>query len=241
MDILRFENVSRAFTQTDHKVDVLRHVGFAVADGEFAAIMGPSGSGKSTLLNLAAGLLLPDTGTIEVCGASVSTMDDDARTRFRRRNIGMIFQDYNLIPTLTAEENIILPLLLDGRKAEKSLLEELLGQFELGGRRHHYPHELSGGERQRVAIARALIIRPQLILADEPTGSLDMITGKKFCDLLENLHRTSGTAILLVSHDPMVAAHASSVSVLADGSIQSRFASDGDPADISHHYLSSMP
>lgn len=240
MTILEFNDVSRTFTQTGIPVPVLQNVNFSVAQNEFAAVMGPSGSGKSTLLNLAAGLLVPDSGEIYICGECLSAMNDDKRTVFRRRNLGIIFQDYNLIPTLTAEENIVLPVLLDGLRPDTAYLNELLERFGLNPRRKHYPHELSGGERQRVAIARALIIRPKLILADEPTGSLDILTGKKFCELLDAIHKTSGTSILLVSHDPVVSAHADSVSILAGGGIRTRFRSDGNPADISEHYISSI-
>jgi len=167
-------------------------------------------------------------------------MDDDTRTVFRRRHIGVIFQDYNLIPTLTVEANILLPLLLDKAPADRTHLDELLARFDLAPRRTHYPHQLSGGERQRVAIARALAVRPDLILADEPTGNLDILSGQNFCDVLSSIHTAYGATILLVSHDPVVASRASRVSILLDGRIHSQFASQGTPSDISQIYIASV-
>ena len=234
--MLSFSHVSKSFGSTT----VLRNVDFTLSQGEFAAIMGPSGSGKSTLLNLAAGLLLPDSGEISVAGKSFAGIDDDARTIFRRRNIGVIFQDFNLIPTLTAEENLILPFKLDNAPVDRAHITELLTRFDLSPRRGHYPHQLSGGERQRVAIARALVMRPGLILADEPTGNLDILSGKKFCEVLAQIRDSYNTSILLVSHDPVVASHASRVSILLDGAIHDRFDAHGDPSEISKRYLASI-
>ena len=236
MNILELHSVSKSFGETR----VLHEVNFTLAKGEFGAIMGPSGSGKSTLLNLTAGLLLPDSGEIRVDGKLLSAMDDDARTIFRRRNIGLIFQDFNLIPTLTAEENILLPLLLDKASVDRTHLDELLARFDITARRAHYPHQLSGGERQRVAIARALIVQPRIILADEPTGNLDILSGQKFCDVLAEIHAAYNTSILLVSHDPVVASRASSVSILLNGLIHAHFTAQGDPSEISKHYLASL-
>ncbi|MCL1857500.1 MAG: ABC transporter ATP-binding protein, partial [Kiritimatiellaeota bacterium] len=223
MNILELNAVCKSFTQSDSPVDVLRGIDFTLAKGEFAAIMGPSGSGKSTLLGLMAGLLLPDSGEITVDGKRLSAMDDDARTVFRRRHIGVIFQDYNLIPTLTAEENILLPLHLDKATLDRARLDDLLARLDLTDRRAHYPHQLSGGERQRVAIARALAVRPALILADEPTGNLDILSGQRFCDMLASLHAAYGASILLVSHDAAVAARAARVAILIDGAIRDTF------------------
>ncbi|MCL1887784.1 MAG: ABC transporter ATP-binding protein [Kiritimatiellaeota bacterium] len=233
MNILELQSVQKSFGETG----VLRGVDFTLAEGEFAAIMGPSGSGKSTLLHLAAGLLLPDGGEIRVNGAPLSGMDDDGRTVFRRRNIGLVFQDFNLIPTLTAEENILLPLMLDKAAVDRGHIAGLVARFELGPRRGHYPHQLSGGERQRVAIARALAMRPGLLLADEPTGNLDILSGQKFCGVLAEIHAAYGTSILLVSHDPIVASRASRVAILVNGQIHGDFASKGDPSEISRRYL----
>ena len=233
MNILELQSIHKSFGD----VGVLRGVDFTLAKGEYAAIMGPSGSGKSTLLHLAAGLLLPDNGGINVNGAALPGMDDDARTVFRRRNIGLVFQDFNLIPTLTAEENILLPLLLDKAAVDRGHIDGLLARFELAARRGHYPHQLSGGERQRVAIARALAMRPCLLLADEPTGNLDILSGRKFCDVLAEIHAGYGTSILLVSHDPVVASRASRVAILMDGKIQADFASQGGPTELSSRYL----
>jgi len=233
-------SVTKSFTQSGTAVAALRGVDFTLEKGQFAAIMGPSGSGKSTLLNLMAGLLLPDSGEITINGQVLSAMNDDERTVFRRRNIGVIFQDYNLIPTLTAEENILLPLLLDKRTADRAHLDEILARFDLASRRAHYPHQLSGGERQRVAIARALVIRPGIILADEPTGNLDILSGQKFCDVLAQIHAAYNTSILLVSHDPVVASRASRVSILLDGKIHDQFTSQGNPTDVVQRYLRNL-
>ena len=236
MNTLELKSVCKSFGE----VSVLRGVDFTLAKGAFAAVMGPSGSGKSTLLSLMAGLLLPDSGEVIVGGQRLSSMGDDARTVFRRRNIGVIFQDYNLIPTLTAEENILLPLALDKATVDCAHLAEILARFDLAPRRAHYPHQLSGGERQRVAIARALIVRPGLILADEPTGNLDILSGQRFCEVLAQIHADYGTSILLVSHDPVVASRADCVAILLDGKIHSQLAPGGDPAGISRHYLAAI-
>ena len=236
MNILEIKSVSKSFGD----VSVLHGIDFTLEKGQFCAVMGPSGSGKSTLLNLAAGLLLPDTGDITVTGHLLSAMDDDARTVFRRRHIGVIFQDYNLIPTLTAEENILLPLLLDKADVDRAYLDELLTRFDLTPRRAHYPHQLSGGERQRTAIARALIVRPSIILADEPTGNLDILSGQNFCEVLAQIHAAYGTSILLVSHDPVVTSRAPRVALLLDGKIHSQFNTEGNPSAVSRHYLDSL-
>ena len=236
MNILEITSVSKTFGQ----VSVLRGIDFTLEQGQFCAVMGPSGSGKSTLLHLMAGLLLPDSGEIRVEGQPLSAMDDDARTVFRRRHIGVIFQDFNLIPTLTAEENILLPLLLDKAPVDRAHLDGLLARFDLAPRRAHYPHQLSGGERQRVAIARALDVRPGLILADEPTGNLDILSGQKFCEVLAQIHAAYGASILLVSHDPVVASRAPRVALLLDGKIHSQFDTHGDPSAVSSHYLGSL-
>jgi len=235
MDIMEMKGVCKSFAA----VAVLRGVDFALGKGEFAAIMGPSGSGKSTLLSLMAGLLLPDSGEICVDGKRLTAMDDDARTVFRRRHIGVIFQDYNLIPTLTAEENILLPLHLDKATGDRDRLDDLLVRFDLAPRRTHYPHQLSGGERQRVAIARALVTRPAVILADEPTGNLDILAGQRFCETLVTAHATYGTSILLVSHDVHVASRASRVAILIDGAIHDTFA-PRNAEDVSSRYLHAL-
>ena len=233
MNILEMTSVSKSFG----RVGVLNGMDFMLEKGQFAAVMGPSGSGKSTLLHLMAGLLLPDSGDIRVDGCLLSAMDDDARTVFRRRHIGVIFQDYNLIPTLTVEENVLLPLLLDRVPVDHAHLNEILARFDLTPRRTHYPHQLSGGERQRTAIARAIAVRPAIILADEPTGNLDILSGQKFCDVLSDIHTAYGATLLLVSHDPVVAARASQVAILLNGKIHRWFASRGNPSDISRQYI----
>lgn len=234
---LKIEKLAKTFHEGDTSVSVLRGIDLAMPRGSFLAVMGPSGSGKSTLLHLIAGLLTSDHGAIEIGGESITNMDDATITRFRRRRIGLVFQDFNLIPTLSAEENIALPLLLDRQTPDAKLLEELLVRFNLVARRHHLPHKLSGGERQRVAIARALVTQPEIILADEPTGNLDSPAGRAFCDLLRTMNKEHGCTILLVSHDPLVAATADRVALLNDGRLTDEFETRHDAALISEHYL----
>ncbi len=237
MHDLVFQNVTKGFTTADSRVDVLHDVTFTVPKGSFFAVMGPSGSGKSTLLHLAAGLLLPDSGTVTVGGTNLADLDDDARTLLRRRSTGVIFQDFNLIPTLTLEDNITLSLTLDGRKPDPAELDKVLVRLGLAPRRRHYPAQLSGGERQRAAIARTLLIQPQIILADEPTGNLDIHAGHDFCSLLAQINKDFGTTILLVSHDPVVAAAAETVCILTDGRIHSQFQGRGQADEVSRQYL----
>lgn len=203
--------------------------------------MGPSGSGKSTLLHCLAGLIAPDSGTIQIGSTTITGLSDAHMTRFRRRQMGLIFQDFNLIPTLTAEENVALPLLLDraGKNATQRAAE-LLDLLGLAQRRHHTPDTLSGGERQRVAIARALVTHPTVVLADEPTGNLDSPAAHAFCSLLKKMNEQTGCAILLVTHDPVVAATAQSVHILKDGQIGEQFETHGDPTQVAQHYLKAM-
>jgi putative ABC transport system ATP-binding protein len=196
-------------------------VHLSVERGERVAVMGPSGSGKSTLLNLICGLDEPTSGTITIDGVEIAALDDDARTRWRREKIGMIFQTFNLLPTLSAAENVSLPLRLQGlarREAERRALE-LLDRVGLAPRAAHRPDELSGGERQRVAIARALVFQPPLLLADEPTGNLDSATGEEILGLLDDLHREFRTTILVVTHNELAAAHCDRILFLRDGSV----------------------
>jgi putative ABC transport system ATP-binding protein len=203
------------------KVNALSSVSFKVASAERVAIMGPSGSGKSTLLNLTCGLDEPTSGVVKVHGVILSELDDDRRTRLRREKIGMVFQTFNLLPTLTALENASLPLRLQGlkRREAESRGREMLERMGLGDRLEHKPDELSGGERQRVAIARAVIYKPPLLLADEPTGNLDSATGDEILSLLDHLHDELGTTIIMVTHNEVVAAHCDRILVLRDGRI----------------------
>ena len=234
---LQAENVCAAYGKGAARVEVLKGFSLTLRAGEFVALMGPSGSGKSTFLPLAAGLLLPESGTIAVGGQDVTAMGDAAATRFRRRHEGVVFQAFNLLETLTVRENVALPVRLDHGRPDAARVAELVGKLGLAGKEDRLPSELSGGERQRVAIARALYAKPDVILADEPTGNLDAKSSHAICDLLRDLNRTERSAILLVTHDPVVAAAAMRVCFLRDGRIAADFATGHDPAAISARYL----
>ena len=234
---LQAENVCAAYGKGAARVEVLKGFSLTLRAGEFVALMGPSGSGKSTFLHLAAGLLLPESGTIAVGGQDVTAMGDAAATRFRRRHEGAVFQAFNLLETLTVRENVALPVRLDHGRPDAARVAELVGKLGLAGKEDRLPSELSGGERQRVAIARALYAKPDVILADEPTGNLDAKSSHAICDLLRDLNRTERSAILLVTHDPVVAAAATRVCFLRDGRIAADFATGHDPAAISARYL----
>jgi len=200
------------------RVEALRDLTLHIAAGEFASIMGPSGSGKSTLLNLVSALDLPSAGQINIAGRDLCALDDDALTIFRRRTIGLVFQFFNLLPTLDALENVLLPVMLE-RKASSADREHalaLLSEVGLEKRAHHRLHELSGGETQRVAIARALVLSPKLLLADEPTGNLDSRTGEEIVELFVDLHQ-KGNTIILVTHEPRLAARCPRALRLVDG------------------------
>ena len=198
---------------------ILHPLDLTVARGQFVAIMGPSGSGKSTLLGLLAGLDRASGGEIRVNGADLGRMNEDALARFRGRTIGFVFQSFQLIPTLTAQENVQVPLEILGDRHAARRAEELLAQVGLEQRGHHYPAQLSGGEQQRVAIARAFACRPPVLLADEPTGNLDSVTGGRVLALLQALHRDQGATLVLVTHDPDIAAAAQRVIRLMDGRV----------------------
>ena len=220
--ILRLEAVTKVFDGLS-AVTALRGVSFAISEGERVAIMGPSGSGKSTLLNLICGLDDPSSGSIFFDGNDLAKLNDDKRTRLRREKIGMIFQTFNLLPTLTGIENVALPLRLKGtalRTANEKAVA-MLDRVGLSGRKEHRPDEMSGGERQRVAIARALIFDPPVLLADEPTGNLDSHTGDEVLHLLDDLHSEFDTTIILVTHDDHAAAHCDRHISLLDGQIVS--------------------
>lgn len=237
---LKISGLHKNFQQGATTVEVLKGLDLEVETGDFLAIMGASGSGKSTLLHLAAGLLTADAGEIRVGGTDIRTLNDHDLTVFRRRHIGLVFQDFNLIPTLTVAENIALPLLLDRVEPDGAVLDGLLARFDLAARREHTPQQLSGGERQRVAIARALITKPEIIFADEPTGNLDSPAGHAFCELLQKMNREEHATIVMVSHDPVVAAAANRVYLLKDGAFVDNFATDHDAALVSSRYLSQM-
>ena len=222
------DNVTKRFRQGDRAVVALRGISLEVARGQFLAVMGASGSGKSTLLHLIGGLTQPDEGRVVIDGTDISTLNDRDLTPFRRRNIGLVFQSFNLIPTLTAEENLGLPLMLDRKngQATSDRIEELMNQLGLAGRRTHRPDAMSGGEQQRVAIGRALVTDPAVILADEPTGNLDSVNSKAVCELLRTLSLEHGKTIVMVTHEPSVAAYAQEVAVIKDGNLVARFATD---------------
>jgi putative ABC transport system ATP-binding protein len=202
-------------------VDVLTKVDLDVPRGQFLAVAGPSGSGKSTLLGLIAGLDQPTSGRVTVAGVEITRLGEDELARFRRDTIGYVFQSYHLIPTLTALENVAVPLWLGGEADVLGRAHRLLGEVGLADRGHHYPVQLSGGEQQRVAVARAVGRRPRLLLADEPTGNLDSATGKQIIELLVALNRNLGSTLVLVTHDAALAAHADRIVTLRDGGIVS--------------------
>jgi len=211
--------VTRRYGDGESAVDALRGVTIEVPSGQFTAVMGPSGSGKSTLMHLLAGLDTPSAGTVEIGGEDITTMNDKQLTKLRRRHIGFVFQQFNLLPTLSAEENIVLPLSIGGRKVDKADLEALIARVGLQERRGHRPSQLSGGQQQRVAIARALISRPTVLFADEPTGNLDSASGAEILALLREAVELDGQTTLMVTHDPRAAAAADRVVFIADGRI----------------------
>ncbi len=205
-----------------HRVEILRGVDLHIPRGQFIAILGPSGSGKSTLLGLMAGLDTPSSGTITLDGVEISGMEEDALARVRGQKIGFVFQSYQLIPTLTAEENVLLPLELNGNeKGGLTRARTLLAEVGLGDRCDHYPVQLSGGEQQRVALARAFIGKPPILMADEPTGNLDSATGQQVLELLLSLNRREGATLVLVTHDQQLASFADRRLTLRDGVVVS--------------------
>jgi putative ABC transport system ATP-binding protein len=209
------------FASGGRAVSVLSDVSLEVPARQFLAVAGPSGSGKSTLLGLIAGLDRPTAGTITVAGADLTRLDEDALARFRLDTIGYIFQSFHLVPTLTAEENVAVPLELAGERDALTRARAVLGELGLGERAEHYPVQLSGGEQQRVAVARAVARRPALLLADEPTGNLDSATGERIIELIVELNRSLGSTLVLVTHDAALAGHADRLVTLRDGRIVS--------------------
>ena len=217
-------------TSGGRHVDVLTEVTLDVPPGQFLAVAGPSGSGKSTLLGLIAGLDQPTTGSIHVAGVEITRLSEDTLARFRLNTLGYVFQAYHLIPTLTALENVAVPLELAGEPDALPRATALLAEVGLADRAHHYPVQLSGGEQQRVAVARAIARRPALLLADEPTGNLDSGTGKQIIELLVGLRDTLASTLVLVTHDAALAARADRVVTLCDGRVVSDEPTDGPPA-----------
>ena len=212
-------DLTRRYGEGDAAVDALRGVSLAVTEGALVAVMGPSGSGKSSLMHLLAGLDRPTGGEVWIDEAQLGALGDTELTKLRRRHIGFVFQFFNLLPMLTAEENILLPLQLAGRKPERAWVEELIDRVGLGDRRAHRPSELSGGQQQRVAIARALVSKPGVVFADEPTGNLDSTTSGEILELLQDCVSSYGQTTVMVTHDPRAAAIADRIVFLADGRI----------------------
>jgi putative ABC transport system ATP-binding protein len=217
--VLAAAEVTRRYGEGDAHVDALRGISLEIEEGRLTAIMGPSGSGKSTLMHILAGLDSPTSGAVYVDGAEITSMNDSELTLLRRERIGFVFQFFNLLPMLTAEENIVLPLSIAGRKPERKWLEELLETVGIADRRSHRPAELSGGQQQRVAIARALMSRPSVVFADEPTGNLDSATSDEVLRLLRDSVDELGQTTVMVTHDPHAAARADRILFLADGRI----------------------
>lgn len=199
--ILNVHNLEKTYSSGSKKITVLHDINFDIKERETFSIVGPSGSGKTTLLGLCAGLDRPDAGTIELCGTKLSSLTEDERAILRNRNVGFVFQDFQLLPTLTALENVAVPLELQGAKNAAEVGKELLEKVGLGNRIHHYPSQLSGGEQQRVAVARAFSNNPSILFADEPTGNLDAETGENVIELLFNLNKELGTTLVIVTHD----------------------------------------
>jgi putative ABC transport system ATP-binding protein len=221
--MIRLEKVDKTYGQGPARVHALRSIDLEIGAGEFTSIMGPSGSGKSTLLNLVSAIDLPSSGRITLDGHDIAKLDDDALTVFRRRKIGLIFQLFNLLPTLNALDNVLLPVMLERRASDldRARAEQLLREVGLGQRLGHRTHELSGGELQRIAIARALILEPRLILADEPTGNLDSLTGRSILELLRATCDDRGTTVVMVTHDERAARIGKRILSLRDGRLVS--------------------
>lgn len=217
--VLAAHNLTKTYRSGSRTLTVLDDVDLALSPGETCAVVGPSGSGKTTLLGLCAGLDRPSDGTIDLCGLRLNNLSEDELSRLRNREVGFIFQTFQLIPTLTAVENVMVPAELQGASNVRPRAEELLEQVGLGDRQTHYPTQLSGGEQQRVAIARAFINRPTILFADEPTGNLDAETGATIEDLIFELNRTAGTTLMVVTHDHELAARTGRVIKLRGGSV----------------------
>lgn len=228
MAVLEAIDITKQYNMGEVTVSALQEVSFSVAKGEFVAVMGPSGSGKSTLLHLLGGLDEPSSGEIALAGHAITQLSDDEVTVVRRRKVGFIFQFYNLVPTLTAAENVGLPLLIDGQRIDKHTekIDKLLAMVGLSERSDHKPDQLSGGQQQRVAIARAFVNDPEIVLADEPTGNLDSQSGTAILELLRRSAEALSQTIVMVTHDPRAASYADRVVFLKDGRIEQNLAID---------------
>ena len=221
MDILKIENLSKIYGEGENQVKALDNVNFSVPKGQFVAIIGPSGSGKSTLLHILGGVDRPTSGKVYLDGQDVYAQNEDQLAIFRRRQVGLIYQFYNLIPVLNVTENITLPVLMDGKKVDKAYLDELVGLLSLNGREKHLPNELSGGQQQRVSIGRALINNPAVMLADEPTGNLDSKNSHEIVELLKLSNKKYGQTLIVITHDDTIALQADRIITINDGKIAS--------------------
>ena len=219
MEIVRGEKLTKVYGEGETEVVALNNVSFSVEKGQFVAIIGPSGSGKSTLLHMLGGVDRPTSGKVHIDNTDIYSLNETNLAVFRRRQIGLIYQFYNLIPVLNVEENITLPLLLDGRKVEKESLDEIIQTLNLEGRLSHLPNQLSGGQQQRVSIGRALITNPAIVLADEPTGNLDRKTGLEILKLLKMSNRMYNQTLVMITHDESIALEADRIIAIEDGRI----------------------
>lgn len=219
MEILKIENLTKIYGKEDNSVYALNDISFSVEQGEFVAIIGPSGSGKSTLLHMIGGVDIPTSGRVIMNGQDVYAQNEDQLAIFRRRQVGLIYQFYNLIPILTVVENITLPVLLDSRPVNHERLSELLELLGLEGRENHLPNQLSGGQQQRVSIGRALMNTPSVVLADEPTGNLDSKASQEIIDLLKLSNKKYGQTLIIITHDENIALQADRIITIEDGKI----------------------
>jgi len=224
--------LTRVYGEGTTAVEALRGVDIVVRAGELVAVMGPSGSGKSTLMHILAGLDKPTSGTVMIAGTEITRLDDSRLTQLRRDHIGFVFQFFNLLPMLDAEENVVLPLSIAGEKPDKAWLDQLLTQMGLADRRHHRPSELSGGQQQRVAIARSLVTRPTILFADEPTGNLDSKTGGEILELMRASTDAYGQTTVMVTHEARAAAIADRILFIADGQIVRELGKNAQPSEV---------
>ena len=220
MEILKVENLTKSYGKGEAKVDAIKNINLSINKGEFVAIVGPSGSGKSTLLHLLGGVDKPTSGKVYIIDVDIYNLKEKDLSIFRRRNVGLIYQFYNLIPVLSVKENILLPAELDNRKIDKDYLDDLLKTLGLKERANHLPNELSGGQQQRTSIGRALINRPSIVLADEPTGNLDSKNSKEVLELLKLSVRKYNQTLIMITHDPSIALQADRVITIEDGTIK---------------------
>ena len=228
MEMIKAAGLKKYYVTDNYEVHALDGVSLSVEEGEFLAVIGTSGSGKTTLLQILGGLDEPTAGGVWIRGNSLKDMTEDERTIFRRRNIGFVFQQYNLIPVINVYENIVLPLRLDGAEIDEALLEDIVRTLKIGEKLENLPEELSGGEQQRVAIARALMVKPAVLLCDEPTGNLDSASSEVVIHTLEEINKKMGKTILLVTHDPIIASSCDRIIFLKDGKVKEDLKRTGD-------------